>query len=153
MNNDILEGYAKEIVKITYKLEKVCNSKEVMFCKDLEITPAEFRFLRHIKECKEVNAKDMAGIMDSTAPRISKLLKDLQEKNYIKVTKDEKDKRYSFISLSTKGDEFIGSIMSKYIDFHKNMLLSLDKKEDLPKMIETLSAFENTLNNFCSIKC
>lgn len=152
MSNDILEHYAEEIVRITYKLKKVCNSKEVLFCKDLEITPAEFRFLRHIKELKTVNAKDMADMMDTTAPRISKLLKDLEEKNYIKITKDAKDKRYSLISLSNKGNIFIDNIMSKYIDFHKNMLLSIDKQEDLPKMIETLNAFENTLNNFCSIK-
>lgn len=152
MDNDVLEKYAKDLVRITYKLQKACNAKEVLFCKDLEITPAEFRFLRHIKDSKEVNAKDMVDIMDTTAPRISKLIKDLQEKNYIKTKKDKKDKRYSFISLSNKGNMFIGDIMNEYIEFHKNMLRSIDNKEDLPDMIQTLTAFENTLSNSCSIK-
>ncbi len=151
MDNDELDKYAKEIVRITYQLERVCKSKEVIFCKDLEITPSEFRFLRHIKESKEVNAKDIADIMDSTAPRISKLLKDLQEKNYITIKKYKNDKRYSLISLSKKGDIFINEIMNEYIEFHKDLLSPICDKEDLPKMIKTLITFENTLTNFCSI--
>ena len=152
MKNNILNKYAQDIVRITYNLERLCNAKEIIFCKDLEITPSEFRFLRYIKEYKEINAKNIANIMNSTAPRISKLLRDLQQKDYIIITKDIKDKRYSLISLSNKGEIFINGIMDKYIKFHKNILLSVNKEEDLSKMIKTLSDFEKTLSSFCFIQ-
>ena len=153
MNNDLLNHCAREMVNLTYQLEKVCGSKEILFCKDLEITPSEFRFLRHIKEWDEINAKDIATIMNSTAPRVSKLLNDLKKKDFVKINKDNKDKRYSLVSLSKKGALFIDNIMDKYIKFHEDMLFYVNKDgEDLSKIITTLKDFETMIGNFCLSK-
>ena len=147
-----LEGYAKEISKLTFEMEKVCRNKETIFCDTINITPVEFRCLRYLLKSDFALAKDLAFDMDLTPSRVTKLLNSLEEKTYVVREISTSDRRIIKINLTHKGECFAKDIQEKYIRFHENILCTIEDEKQLENMLCSLKSFQQILESFLKNK-
>lgn len=76
--------------------------------RDFELTPGEGVILRKIKHMEIDGNLTISGIgkeLNTSKPAVSQFLKSLEEKGYIKRQASEKDRRYTLLSLTEKGEE------------------------------------------------
>jgi len=147
-----LEEYAKSIAKLTFEMEKVCHTKEILFCKSINLTPIEFRCLRFLIKNDFSQVKDLASNMDLTPSRVTTLLNSLEDKNYVKRDISSEDRRIIKVSLTDIGIEYTKQIQEKYIKFHEDILSSVENENKLQEMICSLQSFQNTLEQFLENK-
>jgi DNA-binding MarR family transcriptional regulator len=147
-----LEEYAKSIAQLTFEMEKVCRTKEVLFCKSIDLTPIEFRCLRFLINNNFAQVKDLASNMDLTPSRVTTLLNSLEEKNYVKRDISNEDRRIIKVSLTSNGVEYTKNIQNKYIKFHEDILSSFENESKLQDIVCSLKSFQNTLEQFLENK-
>lgn len=146
--NDSLKDYAQNISTLTFEMEKVCRTKEVLFCDSINITPVEFRCLRYLLNSSFALAKDLAQNMDLTPSRVTNLLNSLEKKGYVIREISSKDRRVININLTQVGQSFAEDIQSKYVKFHENILLTIEDETQLKEMLCSLKSFQQILENF-----
>ena len=71
--------------------------------KDLDLTYTQYIVMMVMWEKEVVNEKDLVNALYLQANTLNPLLKKLEAKNYIKINKDEADKRNLKISLTDEG--------------------------------------------------
>ena len=76
-----------------------------------------------------INAKDIVGISKVSKAYVSKSLNLLQEKNYINIEQDEKDKRKQKIMINKKADNIIQELKESEDKYLKKITANLDIKK------------------------
>lgn len=76
-----------------------------------------------------INAKDIVGISKVSKAYVSKSLNLLQEKNYINIEQDEKDKRKQKIMINKKADNIIQELKEEEDKYLKKITANLDIKK------------------------
>ncbi len=143
-----LKQYAADISKLTFDMQKVCNTKEVFFCKSINLTPIEFRCLRYLLKTTFSQVKDLAENMDLTPSRITNLLNSLEKKGHLLREISDKDRRIIKVTLTTEGKEFATDIKDKYIKYHEDILSSIENETQLKDMLYNLKNFQIILESF-----
>ena len=85
--------------------------------KELDLTYTQYITMMVMWEKKQVNEKVLVKALYLQANTLAPLLKKLQEKGYVDISKDKKDKRNIIISLTQKGEELRG----KAVDVPKTL--------------------------------
>jgi DNA-binding MarR family transcriptional regulator len=122
-----LEEYARNIAKLTFDMEKLCRTKEVIFCDSINLTPTEFRCLRYMLKQDFSQVKDLAQDMNLTPSRITNLLNSLETKGYVSRVISNDDRRIIKVTLTPLGDDFAKNIQKQYVKFHEDILSSIEK--------------------------
>lgn len=148
ISNGDLTGYANDISKLTFEMEKVCRTKEVFFCDSINITPVEFRCLRYLLKANFAQLKVLASDMDLTPSRVTSLLNSLEKKGYIIREIDKEDRRIIKVALTSIGRDFAKNVQDKYVKFHEDILSSIDDENKLENMLFSLKNFQITLETF-----
>lgn len=148
INDDNLNKYAQDISQLTFDMQKVCNTKEVFFCKSINLTPIEFRCLRYLLNTTFLRVNELAKKMELTPSRITNLLNSLEKKGYIMREISTQDRRIIKVALTDEGEKFAVNISDKYIKFHKDILSSVSSETKLEDMLSNLKSFQNTLEIF-----
>jgi DNA-binding MarR family transcriptional regulator len=143
-----LNDYAKDIASLTCEMERVCRAKETLFCESINITPVEFRCLRYLINNSFAQVKELAHNMDLTPSRVTSLLNGLEKNHYIKREISKKDRRIIKIVLTKEGEEFAVETQNHYINFHVQILESVEDKSKLEDMLRNLNTFKETLEGF-----
>lgn len=76
-----------------------------------------------------INAKDIVGISKVSKAYVSKSLNLLQEKNYINIEQDEKDKRKQKIMINKKADNIIQELKESEDKYLKKITANLNIKK------------------------
>lgn len=80
--------------------------------------------------CKEkITMQELGEELCVTKPRVTALVSDLLEKEFVVQSTDEKDKRKKYLSLSEKGIECIESHRKAYETWFKSMWDKFDARE------------------------
>lgn len=75
-----------------------------------DVTEQQWRVLRVLQEVGEIDASELAANACILAPSLSRILKTLDSKGFIKSRKDPDDGRRALIRLTEDGDAFIRRI-------------------------------------------
>lgn len=113
---------AEELARLTFLLARVCEEKEEYFIKLFNITNAEFRCLRFLKDNCYLSVKELAKAMALTPGRITHIITGLEKKGFIIREIDKNDRRNIRIMLSEKAIPFMEKVTKKHIDLHLQVL-------------------------------
>ena len=143
-----LKKYATSISQLTYDMEKLCRTKEVLFCESINLTPIEFRCLRFLYNTDFAQVKDLAKGMDLTPSRVTNLLNSLEDKKYVQRDISSEDRRIIKVRLTLAGKDFTKEIQDKYIKFHEDILSSVENENRLSEMLNSLKSFQTIMEQF-----
>ena len=80
--------------------------------------------------CKEkITMQELGEELCVTKPRVTALVSELLEKDFVVQSIDEKDKRKKYIKLSERGIEYLESHKKAYEVWFKSMLDKFDSRE------------------------
>ena len=80
--------------------------------------------------CKEkITMQELGEELHVTKPRVTALVSELLEKDFVIQSTDEKDKRKKYLSLSEKGIECVESHRKDYETWFKSMWNKFDARE------------------------
>ena len=130
--NNIYEEFGRW-VSILYRQFQIFINKEL---KDLEITSGECIYLIKLYENKELTQEDLAEIYYIDKAAITRSLRSLEDKGYIKRIKNPRDKRYYSIQVTEKALKVKDRIYNALKTWDD--LISLDVNAEEFKMISTI---------------
>lgn len=115
----------------------IANGKKTVVEIPLYCSQGEVGTLLHLAYAKnEISPAQLAEILDVSMPRITTVLKTLENKKLIKRTTDSKDKRKTIISITDYGRK----------------LVSNKKQEAIEKIIKIMNKLdEETINEYIRI--
>lgn len=142
------EQYADEVSKLTFNIQKMCTKKEALFCSTINLSPIQFRCLRHLSKTTFLQVKELAQDMGLTPSRITNLLNSLESKGYIQRKISSEDRRIIKATLTKQGREYVLDVREKYTKYHKEILKVLDDEDDIKGMFANLKKFEHMLGKF-----
>jgi len=87
----------------TYAVSNKIIRRYQPLLKDLDLTYTQYIVMMVMWEKEVVNEKDLVNALYLQANTLNPLLKKLEAKKYIKIKKDEEDKRNLKISLTSEG--------------------------------------------------
>jgi len=143
-----LKQYASNVSQLTYEMEKLCRTKEVLFCESINLTPIEFRCLRFLYNRDFTQVKELAKDMDLTPSRVTNLLNSLEEKKYVQRDISSEDRRIIKVRLTSIGKDFTKEIQDKYIKFHEDILSLVENENKLSEMLDSLKSFQTIMEQF-----
>jgi len=152
IDNNKLKKFADDLSSLTFNMQKICNLKEMFFCKSINLTPIEFRCLRYLYNDNFLRVNELAKKMDLTPPRVTTLLNSLEKKEYIKRDISPNDRRIIKVALTNKGEQFAKEITDKYIDFHKEILDLVEDETQINDLLQNLNNFQNIMQIFLKNK-
>jgi len=125
-----------------YLCSKEIIRKYTPYLNRLNLTYTQYIVMMYLWENKETNVKELGKTLLLDSNTLTPLLKKLEQKEYIKRTKSEKDERNLIIKLTKKGQELkeqaleIPKQIGKCINLEKDETIILYKT--LYKILENL---------------
>ncbi len=108
---------------------------------DKHITQGELTFLYNIYYHESISQRELADLLFVSEAYVTKILKKLEKKEYIKRKIDEKNKSKKMIYLSEKGRTLTSDFLKITHEWEKKLTKSLDYIEDdkLSKLLYDLA--------------
>ncbi len=89
----------------------------------------EFQAMLFLSSREKITMQELGEELCVTKPRVTALVSELLEKDFVVQSTDEKDKRKKYLSLSEKGVECIESHRKAYETWFKSMWDKFDARE------------------------
>ena len=89
----------------------------------------EFQAMLFLSSREKITMQELGEELCVTKPRVTALVSELLEKDFVVQSTDEKDKRKKYLSLSEKGAECIESHRKAYETWFKSMWDKFDARE------------------------
>ena len=89
----------------------------------------EFQAMLFLSSKEKITMQELGEELHVTKPRVTALVSELLEKDFVVQSTDEKDKRKKYLSLSEKGIECIESHRKAYETWFKSMWDKFDARE------------------------
>ena len=143
----ITDPEAERLARLTFLLARACEDKEQYFIKLYNLTSAEFRLLRFLKDRISINAKELAYQIGVTQGRITQILTTLEKKGYIVRELDITDRRNIIIKLTESAVPFVQNVTQKHIELHTKVLEKIPVEirdtvmDAIEELLITLSAW------------
>lgn len=89
----------------------------------------EFQAMLFLSYKEKITMQELGEELHVTKPRVTALVSELLEKDFVIQSTDEKDKRKKYLSLSEKGIECVESHRKAYETWFKSMWNKFDARE------------------------
>ena len=119
---DKTKSQAEELAGLTFLLARVCEEKEIYFTKLFNLTNAEFRCMRFLKDNCYLSVKELANVMRLTPGRITHIITGLEKKEYVLREIDQNDRRNIRLCLTDKAIPFMQQVTEQHVSLHENVL-------------------------------
>ena len=96
---------------------------------DVPYRKAGFQVMMLISEKNKVTMQELGEELCVTKPRVTALVTELVNNDFIKQTVDKKDKRKKFLTLASKGVEYVEKHHRNYEEWIKKLWSKFDDKE------------------------
>ena len=118
----------------------ISNSCSTIYKNDFDLTIPEWRILARLAEHERLNAKNIGKITFMDKSKVSRAVKLLDEKGYLKKEKDQHDNRASYLSLTDEGKTLHQQISPIALNWEKQLISVLDASEyrDLMRIMDKL---------------
>lgn len=100
---------------------KAIGEFEEDFIKRFDLSLNEGMLLCYLQEKGELTSTTLAKELQLTCSNTSKLIKSVEEKEYIERKLGTQDKREMYFSLTSKGDNILNHIKTSNIDLPKEL--------------------------------
>ena len=118
----------KAILNIIYTANWISSIQNEFF-KPYGISPQQFNILRILRGAgKAINVQTIKDRMLERAPNATRLMDKLCDKNLIKRTRCENDRRVVYIKISEKGLKLLNKINSEEFDNQMNAITEEEAK-------------------------
>jgi len=138
----------ENISKILNRIARLYTNSLSQFLAGLDIDRYFDVLLILSVQCEPVTQKTLAVLMHIDKSRIVTILDYLNQKGYILVEQNPKDRREHFISLSDKGRSSIPSIKDA-VRKNDDLMACGIRQNVFAKCLETLSVMETNLKTCC----
>lgn len=103
-----------------------------------DLSVQQWRVLRILNDSNNLVATDLSSRSYLMMPSLSRILKNLESRGFIKRTIDDKDQRRSIISITSTGKELVKRLLpqSKNRYDHIETVLGTEKLHDLQELLE-----------------
>jgi DNA-binding MarR family transcriptional regulator len=131
---------AEQMADLTYELLENCQLKIERTAEKLDLTVAEFKLLRSLKEDEMLSAGALAKRMGLSSSRITRIIDGLLKKRMVKKEAGGKDRRIVDIGLTPDGIAARLQLKAMYISVHEEIinLLPSDAGESVILAMEKL---------------
>ena len=120
--------------------KRVSDACSAIYTDEFGLTVGQWRVLAKLGEVEQMKARDVVTetLMDKS--RVSRVVRQLEERGLLTRTRDEDDQRGFHMSLTPAGCELYRAIVPKALDWETELLEGLDLAEyrDLLRIIEKL---------------
>ena len=96
---------------------------------DAPFRKPEFQAMLFLSSKEKITMQELGEELCVTKPRVTALVRELLEKDFVVQSTDEKDKRKKYLSLSEKGIECIESHRKAYEAWFESMWNKFDARE------------------------
>ena len=103
MNDDELLLLSNQVCFPTYAVANKIIRRYQPLLKELDLTYTQYITMMVLWEKEEVNEKDLVNCLYLKANTLTDLLKKLEKKGYVEISKGEKDRRQIVIKLTDEG--------------------------------------------------
>jgi DNA-binding MarR family transcriptional regulator len=131
---------AEQMADLTYELLENCQLKIERTAQKLNLTVAEFKLLRSLKEDEMLSAGALAKRMGLSSSRITRIIDGLLKKRMVKKEAGGKDRRIVDIGLTPDGIAARSQLKAMYVSVHEEIinLLPSDAGESVILAMEKL---------------
>jgi DNA-binding MarR family transcriptional regulator len=147
LNKEKISENAGMLAELTFNLLATCQEKESRLAEQYGLTQAEFRCLRSFGTEDNFNNKSIAGRMNLSPSRLTRIIDRLVKKDYIIREINNTDRRNMCVCLSSKGIRIVELLNKSYIDIHQEILENIDESQHSP-LIEAMTNLLSALNKW-----
>jgi DNA-binding MarR family transcriptional regulator len=119
----------KGILDLIFDLKFSCLSKEESICKELKLSPAEFRGIISINESDVIPCNMLSRAMGLSVSRGSRVINKLIDSGCLSESSAEGDKRITNVMLTSKGKKTRKIIINMLKDCESVIFKNLSKSE------------------------
>jgi DNA-binding MarR family transcriptional regulator len=128
-NKDMdLRAQAEELARLTFLLARVCEEKEQHFTKMFNLTNAEFRCMRLLKDNCYLSVKELAKVMGLTPGRITHIITGLEKKHYVIREIDTNDRRNIRLCLTENAIPFMVNVTQNHVNLHEKVIKNIPEE-------------------------
>lgn len=98
--------------------------------KTKNLTIYQFGALMQVYKNGSLTQKEIADFINTDEPSTARLMKRLEDKNFIKRTADEKDKRKKVISLTSEGRELLNELLPFALEVGNSFTSKISEQEN-----------------------
>ena len=128
--------------------KKISDSCAEIYREDFSLSMPEWRILARLAEQDHLNSRDVGEVTFMDKSKVSRAVKQLEEKGYLVREKDDHDNRASYLSLTILGRELYHDIAPRALDWEGRLIAALDTSEyrDLLRILEKLDKKVEDMN-------
>jgi DNA-binding MarR family transcriptional regulator len=119
----------KGIINLIFDLKFSCLSKEERICKEMKLSPAEFRGILSIKEDESIPCNILSHAMGLSVSRGSRVINKMLVSGYLSENRTADDKRVVNVKLTAKGTKTRKLILKELKDCENIIFKNLSKTE------------------------
>ena len=127
--NELLDYQTERIKLLIAEMVECCEDRKFYESQKFDLPYAEIKCLMLFNGEHYLTVKDMAQKLDVAKSRITKLVKNLMNKELLQQIDDPMDARVRLISLTSNGSELAREIDSFQTDIHQQLLLKMEPTE------------------------
>lgn len=134
------------MVNLAKRISDCCST---VYIEEFGLSIPEWRVLARLGEQAGLNAKDLGEIACMDKSKVSRAVKQLDEKGYLVKKKDQNDNRVCYLSLSKSGYNLYRELAPKALDWEAGLLQALSASEyrDLLRVMEKLEVRLTDMEN------
>jgi len=127
--------------------KRISDSCSVIYEQDFDVTIPEWRILARLAESDRESSRELARLTFMDKSKVSRAVKLLDGKGYLKKDKDETDNRVIYLSLSRKGRKIYNKIAPEALSWESELLAALSAAEHR-NLICTIEKLDRRLDLF-----
>ncbi len=109
--------------------KRISDSCAVIYERNFDITVSEWRILARLAESDRENSRELARLTFMDKSKVSRAVKLLDDKGYLKREQDSRDRRVSYLSLSRKGRKLYSDIAPEALSWERDLVTALSTAE------------------------
>ncbi len=128
--------------------KKISDSCSEIYMQEFNLSVPEWRILARLAEHSQLNSKDIGEVTFMDKSKVSRAVKQLDDKGYLIREKDCNDNRVSYLSLTDMGRQLYQEIAPRALDWESRLITALDVSEyrDLLRILEKLDTQVDEMN-------
>jgi len=127
--------------------KRISDSCSVIYEQDFDVTVPEWRILARLAESDRESSRELAMLTFMDKSKVSRAVKLLDSKGYLKKELDEADNRVIYLSLSKRGRRIYNKIALEALSWESEFLAVLNVTE-YRNLISTIEKLDHRLDLF-----
>lgn len=150
MNDQLIQDLINRYVDVSFAVTKKAENLIKESIGDT-ITNDQHYTLRYIHKAGTCTSTELSEVFDVKKSAITAIINRLTEKELIKRTRDEKDRRVIYLTLSDKGKDLFEKTEEKIHKLVESIITSFDERE-IVSFIETYEKLNTQLDTIKDCK-